>query len=189
MTTPTLTISFATAADYDEWLPHWRAYQRFYKSELSDEVTRNTWARFLDPSARMYCLIARLAAPVGAEAGTASTSSVVGFAHFLFHQSTWNVRDYCYLEDLFVDPSCRGQQVGRRLIERLYWEAMGVVIAENSADSNAGGAAAPSFPKRAFTDEAARVHWHTQEHNHTAQRLYNWVATKTEFIQYCKLAQ
>ena len=28
-----------------------------------------------------------------------------GLAHVFFHRSTWSPTQYCYLEDLFVDPA------------------------------------------------------------------------------------
>ena len=45
---------------------------------------------------------------------------LVGFAHYLFHPSTWALQEICYLEDLFVDPAARGQGVGRALIHAVY---------------------------------------------------------------------
>lgn len=219
MSSSVLTIDFATAADLEEWLPLWKAYQVFYKTSLSDEVTKNTWDRFLDPNVPMYCLIARMKTttttttpqpqPQGEDsnsnASKSSNSKIVGLAHFVFHLSTWSTMDYCYLEDLYVDPSCRGQQVGKRLITRLYWEAMGFRDLEGNSDESRSGLApsehsphllpscassssssSVAYPPRMREAKAARVYWHTQESNATAQRLYNWVAKKTEFIQYCR---
>jgi len=41
---------------------------------------------------------------------------LIGFAHYLLHRSTWAQVCYCYLEDLFVEPSARGSGAGRALI-------------------------------------------------------------------------
>lgn len=141
-----VTIDYAAAADYAGWLPHWQGYQEFYKVELSDEVTQTTWDRFLSEEHDQYCIVAK----VGDE--------IVGFAHFLFHPSTWAVGEYCYLEDLFVSPTVRGQQVGKQLIDFL----------TNVAKER----------------DCARVYWHTQETNHRAQRLYDWIADKPGMIKY-----
>jgi len=83
---------------------------------------------------------------------------ILGFVHYVFHDSTWAINNYCYLEDLFVDPASRGKQVGKHLIE---------------------------YVKRQAQDRrCARLYWHTQETNLTAQRLYNWVAEKPGVIEY-----
>lgn len=83
---------------------------------------------------------------------------ILGFVHYVFHASTWAEVDYCYLEDLFVSTDARGKLVGKHLIE--YVQA------------------------QAKSRQCARLYWHTQESNHTAQRLYNWVAEKPGIIEY-----
>lgn len=99
------TIRALTADDRDEWLPLWAAYIEFYESEVADDVTASTFARFLDPAVPMHGALAR------DDAGRA-----VGFVHWLEHHATWSKGGYTYLEDLFVDPSVRGGGVGRALI-------------------------------------------------------------------------
>ncbi|MCB2113066.1 MAG: GNAT family N-acetyltransferase [Parvularculaceae bacterium] len=84
--------------------------------------------------------------------------ALAGFVHALPHASTWALEGYCYLEDLFVDSSVRGAGIGRALIEAVYEEA----------------------ERRGLS----RVYWHTEEGNATARRLYDRVATLSEFIQY-----
>lgn len=83
---------------------------------------------------------------------------LVGFAHCVFHPATWTKADYCYLEDLYVNQTARGVGVGRALIEAVYAEA----------------------DRRG----AARVYWMTHQNNATARRLYDKLATKTDFVQY-----
>ena len=76
-----------------------------------------------------------------------------GLAHILLHRSTWSPTWYCYLEDLFVDPSHRGKGAGRALIEAVYREA----------DAH----------------QCTRTYWVTEETNATARALYDRMATKT----------
>ena len=83
---------------------------------------------------------------------------LVGFTHCLPHASTWSSTPYLYLEDLFVDASVRGTGAGRALVEAVY----------NEAD------------RRGY----ARVYWHTENGNTTARRLYDRLATLSEFVQY-----
>ena len=141
-----VTIGYVTENDFEAWLPLWKGYQTFYEVDLSDAVTQTTWQRFLDVSQDPYCIVARIG------------DEIVGFAHFLFHKSTWAESEYCYLEDLYVLPEVRGQQVGKQLIEHL------------AEIAKARG--------------CARVYWHTQESNHRAQRLYDSIASKPGMIKY-----
>lgn len=97
--------------DWDRWLPLWRGYYEFYKSNPSAEVTRTSWARFFDPDEPMHALVA--------ERG----DELIGLVHFIFHRNTWMLNPVCYLQDLFTAPSARGQGVGRKLIEAVYEEA------------------------------------------------------------------
>lgn len=83
---------------------------------------------------------------------------VIGFAHFFFHGTTWFATSYCYLEDLFVDPAIRSRGAGRALIE---------AIREIAREKG-----------------SAKLYWHTDKQNETAQALYNKVAKLTDFIRY-----
>lgn len=85
---------------------------------------------------------------------------LVGFVHVVLHPNTWNDSDCCYLEDLFVSQHVRKTGVGRALIEAVY------AFAESK--------------------HCNRVYWVTHTHNTTAQKLYDSLADKTDFIQYRK---
>jgi GNAT superfamily N-acetyltransferase len=132
--------------DYDQWLPYWQSYQEFYEVELLDEVTEATWSRFFNAEIPVYCAVAR------------ENDRILGFVHYVFHDSTWAIKNYCYLEDLFVDPTARGKNIGKKLIEYVREKAK-----ERDCD---------------------RLYWHTQETNKRAQRLYDWVAEKPGVIEY-----
>ncbi|KQP21679.1 GNAT family N-acetyltransferase [Pseudorhodoferax sp. Leaf267] len=94
------------------WLPLWRGYQQFYRVELSDAVTAQTWERLMDPAEPMHVL------------GAFDTQGqLLGIVHFIVHRSTWTVGHYVYLQDLFTAGQARGQGVGRRLIEAVYARA------------------------------------------------------------------
>ena len=55
----TVTIESAEQKDYASWLPLWINYQTFYRTKISDEVTKLTWERFLTPSEPVYCAVAK----------------------------------------------------------------------------------------------------------------------------------
>ncbi len=133
---------------YEGWLAQWQGYQRFYNVEIAAETTETSWRRMLDPAEPVYAAVA-----IG-------DKGVMGMVHWIFHRSTWTVGDYCYLQDLFVDPAQRASGVGRALIEHVYGAAQ------------AAG--------------ASRVYWLTHESNTTAMKLYDRIADKPGFIQYRK---
>ncbi len=97
--------------DFDRWLPLWKGYQRFYETDIPDDATAMTWARFLDPIEPVHAALAM----VGDRA--------LGLAHWVYHRSTWTTGDYCYLQDLFVESGARGFGVGRSLIEHVTADA------------------------------------------------------------------
>lgn len=147
MTLPsTIDVKLLTEADFQKWYPLWQGYLTFYKSELSDEMTKLTWARFHDGSEPIHAV------------GAFDQDRLVGFAHFIFHRSTWSANRYCYMEDLFVDPEIRGMGAGAELIKSVE------VIA-----------------KKADCD---RLYWVTQNNNETAKKLYDKVSQNSGFIQY-----
>jgi GNAT superfamily N-acetyltransferase len=108
--------------DWDQWFPLWQGYLHFYRTELSEETTRSTFARLTAGASEMFGLLCR------DEHGTG-----IGLAHCVVHPTTWSQRPSCYLEDLYVSAAARGSDVGRSLLEetkrasvergaeRLYW--------------------------------------------------------------------
>lgn len=146
MTAPSTSVRLLQAGDHAAWLKLWQGYTRFYRTRLPDAVTQATWARLTAPDEQ----------PHGA--GAWVDGRLVGFAHWLFHRSTWTTGCYCYLEDLFVAPDARGAGAGRALIQHVY------------AAADAAG--------------AVRTYWATQEFNAEARALYDTVAKLTSFRQY-----
>jgi GNAT superfamily N-acetyltransferase len=133
----------------EAWNPLWAGYLAFYKTALTGDISDLAWQRFHDPVEPMFAL--------GGYVG----GRLSGFAHYLFHRSTWAPKRYCYLEDLFVADSVRGRGLGRALIEAVYAKA-------EAAD-------------------ASRVYWLTQSGNAQARALYDKVADNLGFIQYRKV--
>lgn len=101
----------ARESDFEPWLPLWRGYQAFYRVEIDDAVTRETWKRFHDPAEPMEAALAEL------------DGRVVGLVHSIEHRSCWTTGNYLYLQDLFTDAAVRGRGVGRALIEHVYARA------------------------------------------------------------------
>jgi GNAT superfamily N-acetyltransferase len=133
-----------TPADKPQWLELFKEYIVFYESKLSDEQYELTWKR-INSDFNITGLLAE------------KDGQVVGFTHYIFRPSTWEVEDFCYLEDLYVDPKVRGGGVGRALIKAVEE----IAIAKGSK----------------------RLYWTTAPDNETARKLYDKVAI-TNRVQY-----
>lgn len=72
----------------EAWNPLWAGYLSFYKTAPTQDVTDLAWTRFHDPDETMFAL------------GGYLDGKLAGFAHYLFHRSTWAPKRYCYLEEL-----------------------------------------------------------------------------------------
>ena len=139
-------IRLLEARDRAQWNALWSEYLRFYRQRLPTEVTDGTFARLIDARAPLHGLVARRG------------DTLVGFAHYQFHPTSWSLRDSCYLEDLYVDEQTRGGGVGRALIRAVY--------------------------EAADRAQAASVYWLTQEFNAEGRALYDTLARRTSFIRY-----
>ncbi len=131
-------------ADRAGWQPLAVGYNAFYERVLADADYDRAWRRLMK-AGELHGLAARL------------DGRVVGIAHFLFHASVW-FDDVCYLADLFVDETVRGQGAARGLIEAV-----------------AAAARARGCP---------RYYWLTQANNVRARGLYDKVARHMGFIRY-----
>jgi GNAT superfamily N-acetyltransferase len=140
----TITIRPVATSDEEHWLVLFKQYILFYNSSLTEEQFELNWQR-LNSDFNINGLIAEL------------DGQIVGIAHYIFRPSTWDKNDFCYLEDLFVDPALRGKGVGRALIDELH--------------------------KIALESGSQRLYWTTAPDNEVARKLYDKVAI-TDRVQY-----
>jgi GNAT superfamily N-acetyltransferase len=82
---------------------------------------------------------------------------VIGLAHYIFRPDTWEIEEFCYLEDLFVDPKARASGVGRALIK--------------------------AVEQIAIKKGSKRLYWVTAEDNKVARKLYDQIAV-IDKVQY-----
>ena len=141
-------IRAAHGDDFDQWGSLWKGYNEFYKRQVADEVTRTTWGRFFDAYEPVHAFVAE------------REGQLLGIVHYLFHRNTAMIEPVCYLQDLFCSAACRGEGIGRALINAVY-----------DAARDMG---------------ATRVYWMTHETNKQAMVLYDQVAERSGFIQYRK---
>jgi GNAT superfamily N-acetyltransferase len=133
--------------DHADWMRLWSGYLEFYTAGIDQETTDSTFQRLIDPDGDLRGAIAR------SEDGRA-----LGFVHWLTHPSSWTIKAYCYLEDLYVDPDDRGGGIGAALIEQV----------------------------RSWAEQEGclKVYWLTAESNVAARSLYNRVSSRTGMIEY-----
>ncbi|MEL6619925.1 MAG: GNAT family N-acetyltransferase [Pseudomonadota bacterium] len=136
-----------TLSDRPQWDELWAAYLAFYETSRPGHVFDATFARLIGDDPQDFNALV-------AERG----GKLVGLTHYLFHRHCWRVENVCYLQDLYADPSVRGQGIGRRLIEAVY------------AAADAAGSPA--------------VYWLTQDFNTQARKLYDRIGTLSPFIKY-----
>lgn len=141
-----LQIRALSDVDREGWLNLWAQYQAFYEAKIPAHATDISWERFADPSEPMQAI------------GAFRAGKLLGFAHLIFHRSSWSESDYCYLQDLFTRSDHRGKGVGRALLE-----------------------AAAAI---AWRNKASRFYWLTHESNARAIQLYDQVGARTGFVQY-----
>lgn len=141
-----LEIRALEAQDHAGWRGIWDEYLAFYKVDLAEDVSEHTWQRLLDPASPLKGRVAE------------RDGKVLGFALYMTHGSTWVIGDDCYLEDLCVTQTARGEGIGRALIGDLI--ALG-----RSGKWN-------------------RLYWHTNESNTQARALYDSFVKSDGHIRY-----
>ena len=96
-------------SDEARWRELWQGYLTFYKVDITDEVTQNTWERISKGLDGFSAFVAE-----------GEDGDLIGFVTCLLHPTTWSDKPCCYLEDLFVSDAARGKGAGRALIETVY---------------------------------------------------------------------
>ena len=145
----TLIVRPLTQADEANWRRLWTGYLEYYETSVPEEVYQTSFARMLSgEDNEFHGMVAEL------------DGKLVGLVHYLFHRHGWKIENVCYLQDLYTDPSVRGQSIGRALIEAVY----------KAADSTG----------------APAVYWLTQDFNEAGRRLYDRVGPLTPFIKYTR---
>jgi GNAT superfamily N-acetyltransferase len=132
---------------FDDWLAMWLDYIGPANADLAPAVHRHTYQRIRESS-------------TGLRGFVVATDRPVGFVHYYFHPSSYNLADACTIEDLYVAPTHRGQGTGRWLIERV-----------------AALAAAQGAPA---------LHWKTDASNTAAIALYRTLARQTQVLCFRK---
>jgi ribosomal protein S18 acetylase RimI-like enzyme len=83
---------------------------------------------------------------------------VVGIVHFHYQLSTWTQSWHCYLEDLYIREDSRSKGAARALIEEV--------------------------KRLAIEHKCSELFWITKESNQVARKLYDKLATQSDFVRY-----
>ncbi len=128
-------------SEYNDWLPLWNANNL---GQVNEALTKRTWGRLIDPADTTMQGLTFV------EAG-----HVIGMLHFILHPTTGNLKDVCYMQDLFVMPAHRGKGIAKALLREL--------------------------EKTGKAQGWARIYWLADNTNVEAQALYRNLGVRLNF--------
>ena len=132
--------------DKKEWEKLYKSYADFYKVEMNDKILQTVWKWLHDKSHEVNGLVYEV------------DGNIVGLAHYRRMPSPLRGQDIGFLDDLFVDPTHRGQRVGEKILNKL--------------------------KEISKSKRWNLVRWITREDNLRAKSLYNRVSEKTTWDVY-----
>ena len=93
--------------DKDDWLILFQGYADFYQVKINDNIINTVWKWLHTPDHELQGIVGEI------------NNKVIAFAHYRRMPSSLRGKDIGFLDDLYVLPECRGQQIGEQLIIRL----------------------------------------------------------------------
>lgn len=127
----------------------WRAlWDQYCGGAVDASITDATWLRLIDPSSQIGGLVAVLG------------DELIGFATYVVHECTWEMKPVCYIEDVFVSKKHRGR------------------------GSRVARAMAASMVERVHAGEWSRLYGITAADNVVAQRLYSSFSPGHPYVRY-----
>ncbi|UYZ84665.1 GNAT family N-acetyltransferase [Entomomonas sp. E2T0] len=137
-------IRFVEEKDYQQWIDVYKGYISFYQRDFDEKKVATVWQWIKDK--KMFALVAEL------------EGELVGLAHYREMLSPLNGFTVGFLDDLFVNPDCRGKKVVDALMQALKQQAQ-----------------QQGWPF---------IRWITAENNYRAKAFYDRIATKTAWNTY-----
>lgn len=142
--TNTLTVRAVKPNDHPQWLELYKGYINFYGRTFDEKKVATLWQWIQDN--KIFCLIAE------------TEGKIVGLAHYREMLSPLNGFAIGFLDDLFVSPNYRGQQIANALMQAL--------------------------KNKAQEQNWLFIRWITQENNYRAKAFYDRIANKTDWNTY-----
>ena len=133
--------------DREQWEKLYNAYAEFYKVPMNRQILDQVWQWIFDPEKRFFSVIAK-----------DETGVAVGLMHYREMHSPLRGAQVGFLDDLFVEPNCRGGGVADLMFARLKQEAK--------------------------TNGWPFTRWITAENNYRARAVYDRLADKTPWLTY-----
>ena len=93
--------------DKNDWLILFQGYADFYQVKINDNIINTVWKWLHTPEHELQGIVGEI------------NNKVIAFAHYRRMPSSLRGKDIGFLDDLYVLPECRGQQIGEQLIIRL----------------------------------------------------------------------
>ena len=143
-----VTVQPAQLENFNDWSLLYHGYAQFYKVPMNDEILHTLWGWIMDKNHEVEALLAFIE----------GQDQPCGLAHVRRMPSPLRGVNIGFLDDLFVDPSARGNKVGEALFTAL--------------KSHARGRGWP------------RIRWITADDNYRARILYDKLSTKTMWNTY-----
>lgn len=134
------------AADRQNWGQLYAGYAEFYRVEQSEAMRDRVWSWIHDPAHELRAFVAE------------QDGKLIGLTHFRPFTRPLSASTGGFLDDLFVDPACRGSGAAAALI--------GAVKAEGQA--------------RGWSV----IRWITADDNYRARNLYDKLADRTKWVTY-----
>jgi GNAT superfamily N-acetyltransferase len=141
-----LAIRRADQDDFQGWSQLYKQYLDFYHTKLSEDQLMTLWDWFFDDERKIHCFIAYL------------KEHPVGLVHFREFLRPIKASIGIFMDDLFVDSSCRGQGIAQKLIK--------------------------SIEEFASQKNISVVRWITADTNQDAMNVYDKLASKTKWVTY-----
>lgn len=134
------------AADRQNWSQLYAGYAEFYRVEQSEAMRDRVWNWIHDPAHELRAFVAE------------QDGKLIGLTHFRPFTRPLSASTGGFLDDLFVDPTCRGSG------------AAAALIAAVKAEGQARG--------------WSLIRWITAEDNYRARNLYDKLADRTKWVTY-----
>ena len=139
-------IRYLDHKDKDKWEKLYHAYADFYKVPMNSAILDTLWNWILDDNHIVNGICYEL------------EGNIVGIAHYRSMPRPIKGQYIGFLDDLFVEPEFRGQQIAQKLIS--YLKSL-------SKANNWNG-----------------IRWITHSSNENAKKLYDKIANNTGFELY-----